>query len=286
MDLRWLTLLLAVLTVLRHDALALPPPLSAFHAFTVCDLEAHVEVTSQHFGHYSQRLDHSGFLLGPFLFSSFYHHTKALTQMCPFMLRTVFLCGRGQLPWMDLIYHAPQLVQCLRDVLRMRRLTEPAVTAAARYERWITCAWGALQTWGACPSCVELQRDLTTYMASQLARSASAAPAQLALSPPRPARVAAEHLGSPSPRTVSRFLDYGPPDEPLSLADSPFSKRYKQWYGAQTRQWCTATGRVVSVDISDEEPVPDVPTSHAASSSSTPPPRPGPSAADPIEDAM
>ena len=126
------------------------------------------------------------------------------------MLRSMFLCGRGQLPWMDHIYHAPQLVQCLRDVLRARRLTEAAMTASARYERWITCTWGALETWGACPSCVELQRDLTTFMASQLARSASGAPAQLALSPPRPARVAGEQLGSPSPLWIT--------DRPPSLS--------------------------------------------------------------------
>ena len=47
MELRWLALLLAVVTVLRHGALALPPPLSAFHAFTVCDLESHLEVTGR-----------------------------------------------------------------------------------------------------------------------------------------------------------------------------------------------------------------------------------------------
>ena len=43
MDLRWLTLLLAVVATLRQCSLALPPPLCAFEAFSVWDLEAHLE---------------------------------------------------------------------------------------------------------------------------------------------------------------------------------------------------------------------------------------------------
>ena len=71
--------------------------------------------------------------------------------------------------------------------------------------------------------------------------------------PPRRPSVAA---GSPSPRTLASWLSYGAPSSPARVADSPTSRRFKDWYAAQwsgVQAFSFEPAVVAVVDSSDEE---------------------------------
>ena len=202
--LRWLSLLLLLVLVLRESACMPFPDLGGFQTFSVQEL-----------------LDHLHVMLLP--------HEDGSAEMTA-LYGMLSDSRRGSLPWSRLLARKADLAALVLSFLQSSRISARAGALADRLIPLLNRRYGVLNSWGPCPTVQDLQQKLQAFLqefdrpqkqVADVSRTRSRTPPKRSPRVPAPAEALAA-----SPRSMVLWSDMGPPS-PLHHLDSPQTVRMK-----------------------------------------------------------
>ena len=202
MDLRWISLLLFALLVLRKSGQLFYDDLGGFRTFAMIDIASHFEI-----------LTIPGVSAAP-VGSAEYA-----------VLHAIFSDTRaGGLPWLRLLERRLDIGAALARVLRAGLVSVLAWEFSFRAQRRLDTSFGTLSSWGPCPSVAEMVADFQVLRQTVLSRQN----VRPRFRTPSPRRSAVQSCSPLTPRTAAAFLDQGP-RSPMHIRDSPYSQRAKSF---------------------------------------------------------
>ena len=202
MDLRWISLLLVALLLLRKSGQLSYDDLGGFRTFALIDIESHFEV-----------LTIPGVSAAPV-------GSAEYTQLC-----TIFSDTRaGRLPWLRLLERRLDTGAALARLLGAGLVSVLAWEFCFRAQRRLDASFGNLSSWGPRPSVAEMVAEFRVLRQTVLSRQ-NVRPRSRT---PSPSKSTVQSRSPLTPRTASAFLDQGPPS-PMHIRDSPYSQRAKSF---------------------------------------------------------